>query len=46
MTDQNDQNDQKPPKKPASDAAMSGRVATVVLLFLAVFLALFIWGAG
>jgi hypothetical protein len=46
MTDQNDQNDQKPPKKRPSDAAMSGRVATVVLLFLALFVVLFIWGAG
>ena len=36
----------KPPKKRPSDAAMSGRVATVVLLVLAVFVALFVWGAG
>lgn len=33
------------PKRP-SDAAMSGRVATVVLILLAIFVALFIWGAG
>lgn len=32
-------------KRP-SDAAMSGRVATVVLILLAIFVALFIWGAG
>ena len=33
------------PKRP-SDAAMSGRVATVVLILLAIFVALFVWGAG
>ncbi|MDO8882284.1 MAG: hypothetical protein U0934_17270 [Pseudotabrizicola sp.] len=35
-----------PMKKRPSDAAMSGRVATVVLILLAIFVALFIWGAG
>ena len=34
------------PKKRPSDAAMSGRVATVVLILLAIFVALFVWGAG
>ncbi|MEP1353525.1 MAG: hypothetical protein ABJX32_10010 [Tateyamaria sp.] len=33
-------------KKKPSDAAMSGRVATLVLLVLAVFTAVFIWIAG
>jgi len=33
-------------KKKPSDAAMSGRVATLVLLLLAVFTAVFIWLAG
>ncbi|MFN3845407.1 MAG: hypothetical protein ACK4RZ_06235 [Paracoccaceae bacterium] len=33
-------------KKRPSDAAMSGRVAMVVLIFLAIFVALFIWSAG
>ncbi|MDO9639850.1 MAG: hypothetical protein Q7J44_15030 [Pseudotabrizicola sp.] len=33
------------PKRP-SDAAMSGRVATVVLILLAIFVTLFVWGAG
>ncbi|MFN3722653.1 MAG: hypothetical protein ACK4VZ_06390 [Paracoccaceae bacterium] len=35
-----------PVKKRPSDAAMSGRVATVVLILLAIFVALFIWIAG
>lgn len=35
-----------PVKGRPSDAAMSGRVATVVLILLAIFVALFIWGAG
>ncbi|MFN4131104.1 MAG: hypothetical protein ACK4GC_15010, partial [Paracoccaceae bacterium] len=35
-----------PVKKRPSDAAMSGRVATVVLILLAIFVTLFIWGAG
>jgi hypothetical protein len=35
-----------PVKKRPSDAAMSGRVATVVLILLAIFTTLFIWGAG
>jgi len=35
-----------PVVKRPSDAAMSGRVATVVLILLAIFVALFIWGAG
>jgi len=34
------------PKKPMSDARISGMVATVVLLFLAVFVTLFIFLAG
>ncbi|WP_103334525.1 hypothetical protein [Pseudotabrizicola formosa] len=34
------------PRKGPSDAAMSGRVATVVLILLAIFVALFVWGAG
>jgi len=36
----------KPPRKRPSDAAMSGRVATVVLLALAVFVIWFIRSAG
>jgi len=40
---QNNPPEEKPAKKPVSDAAMSGRVATVVLLFIFVFTALFIW---
>lgn len=35
-----------PQKKRPSDAAMSGRVATVVLILLAIFVTLFIWGAS
>jgi hypothetical protein len=36
----------KPAKKPVSDAAMSGRVATVALLVIFAFTAVFIWAAG
>lgn len=35
-----------PGKKYPSDAAMSGRVATVVLILLAIFVTLFVWGSG
>ena len=35
-----------PAKKRPSDAAMSGRVASVVLILLAIFVALFVWMAG
>ncbi|NEX47428.1 hypothetical protein [Pseudotabrizicola algicola] len=35
-----------PVKKRPSDAAMSGRVAMVVLILLAIFVTLFVWGAG
>lgn len=37
---------EKPPRKRPSDAAMSGRIATVVLLALAVFVIWFIRSAG
>ena len=33
----------RPPKKPMSDARIGGMVATVVLIFLAVFVGLFVW---
>ena len=36
----------EPPKKRPSDAVMSGRVATVVLLPLAVFVTVFVWLAA
>ncbi len=35
-----------PPAKKLSDAAMGGRVATAVLVFLFVFTALFVWMSG
>ena len=35
-----------PQKKRPSDAAMSGRVAMVVLILLAIFVTLFVWGAS
>ena len=35
-----------PVVKRPSDAAMSGRVAMVVLILLAIFVTLFVWGAG
>lgn len=35
-----------PGKKAPSEAAMSGRVAMVVLILLAIFVTLFVWGAG
>ena len=38
--------DQKPPKKRPSDAAVGGRVATVVLLGLVVFVTLLVVFAG
>ena len=34
------------PKKPRSHAAMSGMVATLVLVLLAVFTVAFVWMAG
>jgi hypothetical protein len=36
-------NDEKPPKRKPSDAAIGGRVATAVLLFLALFVGVFVW---
>ena len=33
----------RPPKKPMSDARIGGMVATVVRVFLAVFVGLFVW---
>ncbi|MFT7057918.1 MAG: hypothetical protein ACJASV_000418 [Pseudorhodobacter sp.] len=36
----------KPPKRKISEAAMSGRVATVVLVVLAVLVAVVIWIGG
>ena len=33
----------RPPKKPMPDARIGGMVATVVLVFLAVFVGLFVW---
>lgn len=46
MSDPDHKSAPKAPKKRPSDAAMSGRVATVVLLLLVVFVTLFVWGAG
>jgi hypothetical protein len=37
---------QVPQKKRPSEAAMSGRVATVVLIFLTLFVIFFVWSAG
>ncbi len=39
-------NDERPPKKPMSQARISGMVATVVLVVLAVFTAAFVWMGG
>lgn len=43
MTDPTPKSDRKPPK---SDARIGGMVATVVLVFLAIFVTIFVWTAG